>query len=477
MTGFEHGSTADLPVSEQKSYRSHAEVLDMLGLPQTPQDEGLCSTPATANEDGVVGERVREARSRARLSGAALGEKVGLARDQISKIENGRRRLNGVEAPAFARALGVTLSWLLGQDETPRMALAHRLSRGANGEEATPDGLPATQTRALTVLEADRILSGIVPVPPARVSAAGRKLMDAAKTELPTNPHDRAHAQREGRELAMKVRRELELGSDEIGDLPALIEANFGVDVVLSPMGTAVDGLCAHSGDQALIIVSTDFTEEHVRFTLAHELGHHIAGDPRDLIAEDNAQMFSADSIERRVNAFAAHLLMPVAGVKQVLADSGVAPAELAAGGFRAQRVLGRLMQRFNVSLVALLVQLEEMRELTHDDVNRLRRELQVTRVEPSMTRRRLSRSIPPVGAPLTESACGVVRPPERLLNAALDAARDRRTGTRILAALLEREDEETLHHEVMAVANETGARETADPARPSRPRRRAKRG
>jgi hypothetical protein len=34
--------------------------------------------------------------------------------------------------------------------------------------------------------------------------------------------------------------------------------------------------LCIHSDGVALILASTDYTDGHVRCTVAHELGHHV---------------------------------------------------------------------------------------------------------------------------------------------------------------------------------------------------------
>jgi hypothetical protein len=84
--------------------------------------------------------------------------------------------------------------------------------------------------------------------------------------------------------LAEEVRRALDLGTAEIGDLPGLIEMHFAADVALGPYGRGVTGLCVHSEGRALLLASTDFTSGHVRFTLAHELGHHLLSDPRDVI-------------------------------------------------------------------------------------------------------------------------------------------------------------------------------------------------
>ena len=72
----------------------------------------------------VIGERVRLARERAkpRITQADLAarlqiEGLRLERVAISKIETGYREVTDVEAIAIAKALGVTISWLLGGSE------------------------------------------------------------------------------------------------------------------------------------------------------------------------------------------------------------------------------------------------------------------------------------------------------------------------------------------------------------------------
>ena len=67
----------------------------------------------------ISGERIREARIKARLSQGALAARVQLEgivieRDSISRIEIGPRFIPYYEIPAFARALGVSALWLLG---------------------------------------------------------------------------------------------------------------------------------------------------------------------------------------------------------------------------------------------------------------------------------------------------------------------------------------------------------------------------
>jgi len=72
----------------------------------------------------IIGERVRRARERAKplitqvdLAARLQIDGLRLERVTISKIETGYREVTDVEAVAIAKALGVTVSWLLGESE------------------------------------------------------------------------------------------------------------------------------------------------------------------------------------------------------------------------------------------------------------------------------------------------------------------------------------------------------------------------
>ena len=70
----------------------------------------------------ICGNRIREARTRKRMSQSDLAARlqvqgVIIERDCISKAENGLRLIADYEARAFARALGVPLDWLMEQEK------------------------------------------------------------------------------------------------------------------------------------------------------------------------------------------------------------------------------------------------------------------------------------------------------------------------------------------------------------------------
>ncbi len=68
----------------------------------------------------ICGDRIREARQRARLSQSDLCRALQLAgvtveRDVISRIENGSRFVADFEVAAVAEILDVSVDWLLGK--------------------------------------------------------------------------------------------------------------------------------------------------------------------------------------------------------------------------------------------------------------------------------------------------------------------------------------------------------------------------
>jgi Zn-dependent peptidase ImmA (M78 family)/transcriptional regulator with XRE-family HTH domain len=400
--------------------------LAALGLPETPLDSAELEQYAVQ-----VGARVATARKQRGMTGTELGEMVGLRKDQISKIESGRRRLDISELPRVAAALGVTVRSLIGQAERPALTIAGRLAA-----DAGPDAMRSVRRRARQLFEIDDLLTQVTGMPPARPSPQGLRVVEQARATFPTRPRSKANAQRQGRELADLTRRELDLGSDALGDIAGLIEQHFAVDVALSPLGTDVDGVCVHSAAVALILASTDSSDGRVRFTLAHELGHHLLGDPREVIEEVERDMFADNVVERRASAFAGHFLMPERGIRSVLAWLGEEPNSLS------ERAVIALMEHFGVSMAALIYQLNIIGVLSYEDGQKLR-----SRGVASLVERH--RDVAPSGAATTIRH--IRRPPERLTRWALAAAREQRLGLSVVASLLERDDDEQLWREIMA--------------------------
>jgi transcriptional regulator with XRE-family HTH domain len=416
-----------------------AEVAALLGL-ESLEQPASSDSERVPELDALVGRRVREARRRSGLDAAALAEQVGLTRDKLSKIENGRRRVAPRELPALARALHVPLSALLGMPGTtrPALALAHRVAATA------PESATSTaRARAIEILQAESRLGKHVELPPQQLSPGGAAAERLVATSFATTPRTAPEAQRQGHVLAEEVRRILEIGIAEIGDLPALVEMHFAADVALSPLGGGSDGLCAHDGAAALLVVNTDYPTGRTRFTLAHELGHHLLRDPRDVIEERFGDMFATSYIERRVNAFAGHLLLPVKAVTATLAWLGCGRDDLIVANSRGRTALGYLMLSYGVSLPCALSQIVEAGFLTIQAKADLADQLHAGELVRA-ARHLISES------PGPEKTTHEQRPPARLVTAALEAARAGYVGMNTVAALLGRADDDALFDEVM---------------------------
>jgi len=400
--------------------------MEALGWEERPEES---SVPESAASE--VGARVAAARRRAGMTGSQLGAAVGLRRDQISKIESGRRRLDVGELPKMAAALGLTVRDLVGKPERRGLAVAARLVTGAG-----TDASRAMRRRARQLVELDDLLMRVTGMPAAKPSPAGAAVLEQARARFAAVPRTKAVAQAQGRQLAELARRELDLGSDALGDLATLMEQHFAVDVALSPMSSDVDGLCVHCGDLALILASSDFPDGHLRFTLAHELGHHLLGDPRVIIEEAEHDMFGENATEWRVNAFAAYLLMPERGIRSALDWLGESPGDVS------ERAVVALMEHYGVSMAALVYQLNVMKALSYDAGRRMRDR---NSVHALVSRHR---DVAPTGAASTISR--VRRAPERLARHALAAVRSQRLGLSVAATLLEVEDDERLWADLM---------------------------
>jgi transcriptional regulator with XRE-family HTH domain len=64
-----------------------------------------------------LGERIREVRQRKGLSQSELARLSGVARSLITNVEAGRRTLSLANARDVARALGVSVDYLIGTFE------------------------------------------------------------------------------------------------------------------------------------------------------------------------------------------------------------------------------------------------------------------------------------------------------------------------------------------------------------------------
>jgi Zn-dependent peptidase ImmA (M78 family) len=139
-------------------------------------------------------------------------------------------------------------------------------------------------------------------------------------------------------------------------DLERVAE-RLGIDVYWEEFVEQIDGMYIRvPGAPPVIAVNSSYLKPHARrrFTLAHEIGHHLLGRQKS----DVARPFSLDGlktrktpVERACDRFAALLLMPEPIVRQWFDDLSANP----------ENRVAIMAQRFDVSIWAMRVRLREL--------------------------------------------------------------------------------------------------------------------
>ena len=244
-------------------------------------------------DTGLI-ERVRELIHRSGLNQRQFAAHIGLEPDKLSKSLSGRRTFSSFELALVADVGGVSVDWIL----TGIASAAPSIAARANRDDA---------------IDAESI------------SAAARRFADAhnqleilspRRVEFPTPPptRDRGFVQA-GEVLATWAHAQLALGGHSVvgsqqDALLAAIEQSFGIDAAITELPPGLDGCAWQTETMRLLIAARTPYWSRQRFSIAHELGHLLAGDAQELIAEP-VDTRAKDPTEKRANAFAASFLMP----------------------------------------------------------------------------------------------------------------------------------------------------------------------
>jgi transcriptional regulator with XRE-family HTH domain len=235
----------------------------------------------------TVGNQVRQARLGAGLSQVELGDRVGLDRTMIAKIEAGGRRVDALELIRLATALDVPIDHLL--EDRPSV-ISHRAEPLA--EDGDTD-VARSSHRLETALSA--WLRDV------------RQLIDAGTLHAtsPMRYDRRIESDADARRAVHWLR-----GAHGVPDQPieALLEfcERSGQYVLVTDLPG--DGASLDEGDLAVAVVSRSGDPGRRRATAAHELGHLVLGDE---YSSDLAVHLAREDREGLVSVFAAELLLP----------------------------------------------------------------------------------------------------------------------------------------------------------------------
>jgi Zn-dependent peptidase ImmA (M78 family) len=111
---------------------------------------------------------------------------------------------------------------------------------------------------------------------------------------------------------------------EPLADVLALVEEGHGVPVGVLALDAGLAGAYLRRPRGALILLNGSDAAPRLRFTLAHELGHHML-EHEQSVDTHAALERPARAIEIQANRFAAELLVPVPAVVAWLAGRGSA--------------------------------------------------------------------------------------------------------------------------------------------------------
>jgi Zn-dependent peptidase ImmA (M78 family)/DNA-binding XRE family transcriptional regulator len=231
-----------------------------------------------------LGQRVADARIEAELTQAELAAAIDLDRTAVAKVEAGSRGVSALELARIAAALGRPLDWFLVEGPP---AVVSRRTEAAAGQRSVP------LDRAV-----EKVASDVEFL-------MEQGIFSPAATDLRLEPpRDLLQAERAAERVrtAMQADRGPLLGLGEVAE-------QLGVLCFALPLGDrGGDGAYLSISDVGVAVINGNTEAGRRRFTLAHEIGHHVFAD------EYSTDLSVADvgsEMERRINGFAVHLLLP----------------------------------------------------------------------------------------------------------------------------------------------------------------------
>jgi Zn-dependent peptidase ImmA (M78 family)/DNA-binding XRE family transcriptional regulator len=230
-----------------------------------------------------IGKRVMEARRDLGLTQSDLATALRMERTAISKMETGQRGIDTLELAQLAHVLRRPVGWFVSE---PSPSIVSR--------RAERENLMRREDVALEVLALDveQLIELGLLAPPSMTAPT----VDSIAAAEPA---------------ALQARRSVGLADQEpVWDLVRVVE-RVGLYAFVLPLDeprAELDGSYVALRRGGVSLIAGGGNSGRRRFTVAHELGHHVLAD------EHSAEwVVGADVTEREkiINAFAIHFLMP----------------------------------------------------------------------------------------------------------------------------------------------------------------------
>ncbi|WP_437876372.1 ImmA/IrrE family metallo-endopeptidase [Sorangium sp. So ce513] len=296
-----------------------------------------------------LGERLADARKRAKLTQAQVADRLGLARTTVVAIEKGERRPSNAELVRLSDVLAISVHDLLREGHVrAELSPRFRIGSGNKTVAGTAEAVERLRTLGARYVELER-LHGLrrAPAPLETLQTYRVDLMDESGLD----------PRLAGEEAARALRGMLGLGDEPALTLDDRFESEAGLRIFyLDHLPPKLSAFLIWSDDiGACVAINRAHPLERQRWSLAHELGHFLRDrEAGDILDEDVSLRHVSEIFPE---SFAKEFLLPAAGVQKRFTErcrSGkFTPVDLSA-----------LARAFEVSFQAMALRLEELRLL-----------------------------------------------------------------------------------------------------------------
>jgi len=272
-----------------------------------------------------VGERLRYARERLKLTLSDARKQTGIGESSLSEFENGKREPSLSQLHLLANTYKRSLSFFLEETAASPDEVLWRKRPGDGAEKIEAQFRQLCERYHNLEVWTGEMRSACLPE--CRVEAKDFEYQQAAA-------------------LARRVRNALQLGEHPGPSLLPVLEESCGVKVFhldFEPSGTAASAKSDRFG--VAILLNSKNKRWRRNFDLAHELFHLLTWDaltPATEIAEDD------EKIEKLATCFARNLLMPAESLRSAI-DTRVVNGKLK------YESLFDIAREFDVSIEALV--------------------------------------------------------------------------------------------------------------------------
>lgn len=262
-----------------------------------------------------------------------LAATLGIDPSGLSRALKGERTFKSMEIAQIAQSLSVPVEVLLAEEpiEPPQVRIAARRQ---------PD-VPSAVDQALERAETFLSVSALLPADDHFDNWRAKLQWQASGT-----------AWQQGLDLG-RAARENFLPAEPLpaglSELAQALEQYMGIDVAMQVLDDGLDGLSLATSHLNLALISTSTAPTRQRWTLAHEVGHLLAGDAQEARIDEN--LFAGKQHDEvRANSFAATFLAPESHLKEFV---GGRPID--------EMVVRELLDSLGISLDALAFRLHNV--------------------------------------------------------------------------------------------------------------------